>query len=223
LCAARVEQAGGTAVLLSPEQGPPEALVGQVDALLIPGGGDVHPSLYGQDIAGAYVCGTPSVEDVFEIACIQEAYRAETPMLGICRGEQLMNVAAGGTLVQDLPSQWSGPAGPALLHRGPGHEIQVLPESKLVELVGASPLWVNTLHHQGVDRVGSCLKVAAIASDGVVEAVENATNPTQIGVQFHPEIMRDERTNRLFEYLVESGARFRTQRYNIDATCAEDP
>jgi putative glutamine amidotransferase len=196
-------------VMLTPGRPVFEQISG-VDALVIPGGSDVHPSLYGEEVKGAF-CGTqPSTADKFEIACIQEGYRELMPMLGICRGLQLMNVAAHGTLIQDIPSSVPQSVG----HRGGRHTITLEADSNLAQVLGPEPLSVNSLHHQSVKDIGQYFRVAARASDGVVEAIESTDNPTQIAVQFHPEMMREARTDELFDFIVKCGEHYKTRRCN---------
>lgn len=200
-----VEEAGGQARLVFPGQEVP-----QYDAVILPGGGDVDPSLYGQT-PQAEVVDTDVALDRFQIEIAASALRKGTPILGICRGMQVLNVAAGGTLVQHLESTDQHFPGEARdnpdLRPNPVHDIELIGESVLSSLLLQSRIAVNSLHHQAADLVGEGLKVTARAHDGTVEAVEGR-GAFQVGVQFHPEDLRhsDRRFQRLFDRLVESAA-----------------
>lgn len=183
----------GLAYVLLPPQGPsaPEKILPHLDGLLLPGGGDVNPYRYGQE--PHVKLGEVSPErDEHEIFLARYAAEKGLPTLGLCRGIQVMNVALGGTLYQDLeaqgfrevqPYQISPP--PALAHR--------------VDLVAQSPLSrlfpprfrVNSYHHQGIKELGRGLKPAALAPDGLVEAVVLEGHPLFLGVQWHPELLEE--------------------------------
>ncbi|HUY56175.1 MAG TPA: gamma-glutamyl-gamma-aminobutyrate hydrolase family protein [Candidatus Nanopelagicaceae bacterium] len=157
------------------------------DGLLLPGGVDVDPSRYGAEPH-------PTSEwdqqlDSLEFQLLDWALQAEVPVLGICRGLQVLNVGLGGTLIQDLPSQW--PRG--VRHPGQGardrltHGLHVGAGSRLAEIFGGSDFQVNSLHHQGIDVLAPGLSVSARADDGLIEGVEAAKGPWIVAVQFHPE------------------------------------
>lgn len=149
------------------------------DGLVLCGGGDPEPTLFGQKNQGSY--GIEPMRDRLELSCIHSFLKANKPILGICRGMQMLNVAFGGTLTQHLPT--------AHLHLAPGEEVfhGVRTEGFMKKLYGRN-LTVNSSHHQGVDRIGRGLIPAAWASDGVVEAFYHERLPI-LGVQFHPERM----------------------------------
>ncbi|MBM2812964.1 MAG: putative glutamine amidotransferase [Chloroflexi bacterium] len=186
--------AGGTpvlapAALLSMPQGE-EALRSLFDTLhglLLPGGADLDPSLYGQ--TPHEKTGSPDKAiDALEIKLAQWALDERKPVLGICRGQQCLNVAAGGTLFQDIPSQVTDP----LAHRveprdAMAHEMIVEPDSRLSDLLGTTFLSVNSLHHQSVRDVAPGFLVVARAPDGVIEGIERPDHPFAVAVQFHPE------------------------------------
>lgn len=197
----RIRQCAGVPILLRPGAVSPEGMVVDLDGLLIPGGPDVHPSMYGEAVHGARVERSNQDLDRFKLLCIQTAFSLGTPMVGICLGHQLMNVAAGGSLVQHIDS-----------HEGDRHTVVVRQDSQLARILGSTCFMVNSMHHQAVKEVGGLLKVSANTLDGVAEGIEHRDNPTQIGVQFHPERMRDQRALRLFQYLVDSAAQFRVRR-----------
>lgn len=225
-----VVASGGTPRLICPSRGDIGEQFRQVDALLIPGGQDIEPIFYGQERhPGMAKSWTYPEMDAFEIACIQHAYESKTPMLGICRGEQLMNVAAKGTLIQDIPSEHTPKALIPVNHQPrlpggstsymPSHLIQISPTSRLHEILRTDSIAVNSTHHQAIGEVSPLLKVTAVAMDNTVEAVERIGVPTQMGVQCHPEQARliDRRFQRLFDNLVKDGAAFHKQRFEIAA------
>lgn len=158
-----------------------------MDGLLLTGGSDLSPESYGEAPRD------PSWEgdrrrDLYELALVHAARERGLPILGICRGCQLLNVAFGGTLWQDISTECEG----ALLHRDPvsydqkSHALEVDPDSRLAEMLGAGPHEVNSVHHQGLKQLGAGLRVLARAPDGIVEAIE-ATSGYALGIQWHPE------------------------------------
>ncbi|MEW6279076.1 MAG: gamma-glutamyl-gamma-aminobutyrate hydrolase family protein, partial [Candidatus Eremiobacterota bacterium] len=169
----------------------------------------------------------PAFDD-FEIACIQLAYRTGMPMLGHCRGAQIMNVAAGGSLIRDIPTErrtpegWGSKYGTCIDHRPestrhdysmrvlPAHLIVVDEGSRLHSLAGALES-VCSIHHQCVDKLGGMLVPVAWALDGVVEGFQRKGMPWQAGYQFHPEAQRytDRRYQGLYDFLVDDAVRFR--------------
>lgn len=151
------------------------------DGLILCGGGDPEPVLYGQKNQGSY--GISGERDDLELSCIHHFLKAGKPILGICRGNQMINVAFGGDLIQHLPN--------AQNHIAPGRDVfhEIRTEGTLKKLYG-SKLKTNSSHHQGIGRVGRGLKVIARSSDGVVEALEHQALPV-LGVQFHPERMEN--------------------------------
>lgn len=193
-----VEEPGATALLLSPAHAE-ESLAEVMDlahGLLLTGGEDVSPARYGQEPHPELGYTLPARDDV-ELAALAEALRRGMPVLAICRGLQLLNVAMGGTLFQDLPSQRPGP----LVHEQEApvghhwHALSVQAGSRLHEVFGAEKLFINSFHHQGIDRLGEGLAAVAWAEDGLVEGVEGTEHPWLFGVQWHPE--RGEASTRL--------------------------
>lgn len=176
-----VQRAGGLAVQLPPDRpGAAAAVVSRLDGLVVAGGPDVEPDRYGA--ARDPRTGPPARErDTWELALIDAALDAGLPLLGVCRGMQLLNVARGGTLVQHLDGH-SGPPG-VFTH----HEVEPVPGTLLARLLPA-PVSVPTYHHQALDRLGSGLVPSAHAADGTVEAVELPEAAAfAVGVQWHPE------------------------------------
>ncbi len=200
-----VRLAGGVPIVLPAVEGEiPEAL-DAVDALILPGGGDIDPAHYGGPRHEANY-GISAERDGFELALARAALvRPDLPVLCICRGMQLLNVALGGDLVSHIPDRF----GDTVSHRHPEHRpvvhpVRIDPESRLASVLGATELSVHSVHHQAVGRLGSGLRAAAWSPDGVIEAVESERHPFLIGVQWHPELgaLDDERQRRLFEALV---------------------
>ena len=188
----RALEAAGLVPLVVPPLADPAAalhLLDAVDGLVLTGGEDVGPALYG---AAPHPALGPvhDARDRTEIALARAARDRGLPLLAICRGVQLLNVALGGTLVQDLPSERPGAAphdqaGPRDIR---AHPVAVAPGSRLARSLGADALEVNTLHHQAVDRVADGLTATAQAPDGIVEGVESADDRWwAVGVQWHPE------------------------------------
>lgn len=185
-----VEQAGGVPVVLPPvSPGDVPALLDHLDGLLLSGGVDVDPALYGQE-PHPRLGRVNRRRDDFEIALVQEAVRRDVPVLAICRGQQVLNVAAGGTLVQDIPSLVEG----GVSHDGKGprwrraHPVELTGPSRLRDILGEDAVDVNSIHHQSVDRVGEGLVVSArCPGDGVVEGLERPASRFVVAVQWHPE------------------------------------
>lgn len=193
-----VAAAGGVPVQL-PRDADPGALVERVDGLVLTGGDDVDPRRYGQVPTDASTAVDPD-RDAFELALLAAARTASLPVLGICRGAQLLNVACGGTLVADLPTGTGEAHG--FLGYPPGarvHDVRTAEASMAAGVLG-SRVPVNSFHHQAVAEPGHGLRPSAWAPDGVVEAIEDDTGLT-LGVQWHPELL--EQPDPVFGWLVE--------------------
>ncbi len=192
-----VAGAGGAPVVLPPAIGvrAAEALLDGLDGLLLSGGSDLDPGYYGEAPIPELGATLPGW-DAFDMALLRAALRRRMPVFGICRGMQLLNVALGGTLRQDLRSQLGADI---LRHRQeapkwqPTHEVEILDGSYLVEISGWQTLEVNSYHHQGINGLSGALTATARSSDGVIEAVEsrNLSERWLMGVQWHPEGMGD--------------------------------
>jgi putative glutamine amidotransferase len=182
-----VQRAGGLAVLLPPDgPGAAAAVVARLDGVVIAGGPDVEPARYGAEPHPR--TGPPARErDAWELALIEAALASGTPLLGICRGMQLLNVGLGGTLVQHLEGHSSPVTG-----RFGTHPVTPLPGTRCAGILPGE-FSVPTYHHQSVDRLGEGLTVSAIAADGTVEAVELPGPGWVLGVQWHPEMDEDTR------------------------------
>jgi putative glutamine amidotransferase len=186
---------GGEVRLLDHSMAPADALKG-IGGLLLTGGEDVAPARYGESPHPSVV-DVDEARDEFEIALVNEARRLDLPILAICRGIQVLNVAAGGTLVQDIPSQVPG----ALEHRlavpqhepyALAHEVWLDKDTLLARLMrerlsDADSCDVNSRHHQAVKQIAAGFETSATAPDGVIEAIEDPTVRFCLGVQWHPE------------------------------------
>ena len=190
-----VEQSGGRVRVLEVSESP-QAVVGEVHGILLTGGGDVDPVFYGEDRHPSVHDAEPG-RDEFEIDLARRAMERDLPLLAICRGAQVLNVAAGGTLIQDIPSQVTG----ALDHKQAvpphqsydlAHEVWLEKDSLLARLMrerlsDTDSCEVNSRHHQAVGRVAPSFVVSAVSEDGVVEAIERPESTFCVGVQWHPE------------------------------------
>jgi putative glutamine amidotransferase len=162
--------------------------VARADALLLSGGADVDPARFGQPPHPDLGIVDPE-RDAFEIALYLAAREAGKPVLGVCRGIQLINVAEGGSLHQHLPALGGGVQHSQADKGGrPHHRVTLAAGSRLSAAFGAPAAFVNTYHHQGLDRLGSGLRPVAHAEDGLVEAVEATSGAWLLGVQWHPEM-----------------------------------
>jgi putative glutamine amidotransferase len=189
-----VLQAGGVPLLLPVDlaNNGLEALSVRLDGLLLSGGGDVLPARYGGQ-PHPKVGSVDTQRDDLEIALVQMAARQGWPFLGICRGVQVINVALGGTLYEDIASQCEAPLRHDYYPDWPrdhhAHTVEAAPDSCLVRLTGKQQFAVNSLHHQGLRQLAPGLKAVAWAPDGLIESVEISGHPFGLGVQWHPECL----------------------------------
>jgi putative glutamine amidotransferase len=203
-------RAAGAEVVVLPH-GAPAALLDRLDALVLAGGGDIEPSRYQAEHHETTYMVDP-LRDQFEIGLVEHALEQSLPVLAICRGMQILNVARGGSLVSHVPERW----GEAVVHRAPPrepikHEVEVEAASRLSAILGAAgPFDVVSWHHQAIDRLGAGLRVVARAPDGVPEAIETAGPDWTFGVQWHPELSahEDARQANLFRELVRAAQRY---------------
>lgn len=190
----------------------------ELDAVFLPGGADIDPFTYGAQPHP--LCDkTDRERDRVEVSLARWAIEDSKPVLGVCRGMQLINIAAGGTLYQDLASEMSGsikhdyfPFSEQNYARDYlAHEVTVNEGSRLAGIVGAGAVRVNSMHHQGVRELGAGLVATAEAPDGLIEAIEGVDDSYLVAVQWHPEVLTDSdaRTRRLFADFIEAGSEWR--------------
>ncbi|MBI3803337.1 MAG: gamma-glutamyl-gamma-aminobutyrate hydrolase family protein [Nitrospirae bacterium] len=203
-----VRRAGGIPLLIPPGAPDLKRVIDRIDGLILTGGGDLDPSLYG-GVRHPTIYSVDPERDRSEIMLVKQSLDARLPTFGICRGSQVINVALGGTLVEHLPDF----VGEAVPHRLPPrepttHSIQLAPESHLAEILIAEAFVAPSWHHQAVRRLAPGLKSTAQAPDGTIEAVEHIEHPWLIGVQWHPELAaeKDPLQQRLFDALVKAAA-----------------
>jgi len=208
-----VHQVGGAPVILPPMLAEADwmALLGRLDGLLLSGGEDLHPRQYGQP-PEAWLGGVDETRDTSELGLIRAALEMQKPIFAICRGIQVLNVALGGTLYQDLAAQVPGALDHAfLMSRSLDqsvHPVTLEADSALARILGGVTFAVNSAHHQSIQTPGAGLRVVGRAPDGVIEAVELADYPFCIGVQWHPEalVRSDPAMASLFAALVEAAS-----------------
>lgn len=193
-----VETAGGLPLVLAPgHMDDATALAAEyldrVEALVLSGGADVDPARYGEERHESVTRVFPE-RDAFELALVREALRRDMPTLAICRGHQLLNVAAGGTLIQDIASQVEAAAvhDPDQERWERCHDVAILPGTRLRDILGRERVSVNSFHHQAVKELGQGLVLSARGcDDGVIEGMEMPGRRFVIGVQWHPESFWD--------------------------------
>jgi putative glutamine amidotransferase len=198
--------------VLPPVEGETPEGLDAIAGLILPGGGDVDPEHYGGGHHDANY-GISQERDRFELTLMRAALaRRALPVLCVCRGMQLLNVALGGDLIAHIPDHF----GDSVVHRAPQlkpipHGVRLDPCSRLAGLLSAVELVVQSVHHQAVGRLGEGLRAVGWSDDGVVEAIESERHPFVVGVQWHPELdaLSDPRPMRLFEELVAQAQAYR--------------
>jgi putative glutamine amidotransferase len=209
-----VEAAGGVPVVIPPQAGNIEEIISIVDGLLISGGGDIRPDRYGDSEVHATTYGIHDGRDELEIALVREATSRDIPMLCICRGIQVLNVALGGTLIQDVTDQYST----QIEHRqqtngirkeDPSHVVTVTPGTLLATTYEADEINVNSFHHQAIRELAPDLEINGVSPDEVVEGVSHPGSSWILGLQWHPEMMFREHPEHLkpFQALVAEAAK----------------
>lgn len=188
-----ITSAGGLPMMLVPVDDP--AMIKQYaeicDGFVFCGGPDISPLRYGADEISTTVKVLNPRRENFDIAMINAVLETDKPLLGVCLGSQELNVALGGSLIQDIPSETT-----STINHKPGgsdfaHAIQVTTGTRLQDILGTTTLQVNSIHHQALDRLGSGVKVMARAPDGIVESFEVEGKPFVMAVQWHPEALTE--------------------------------
>ena len=202
-----VERAGGRPLLVPPREDGVEETLDVLDAVIFSGGSDLDPAAYGQD-PHPETTGVEEERDRAELGLLQAALARDMPVLAVCRGSQVLNVALGGDLVQHLPDV----VGDHKHKHTPGayadHDVELIEGTRLASLLGGHAP-IKSHHHQGFGRLGDGLREAARAEDGTVEALEDPSRRFTLGVLWHPEAGED---MRLFEAFVAEARAYREQR-----------
>ena len=202
-----IEAAGGRALLVPPSLDGIDETLDRLDGLLFSGGSDLDPDLYGQEVHPE-TNGVVPERDRAELALLSAALERDMPVLAVCRGSQILNVALGGDLVQHLPDV----VGDDKHKHTPGafsdHDVDLVPGTRVRQILGDHTP-VKSHHHQGYGQLGEGLREAARADDGTVEALEDPTRRFAVGVLWHPEASED---FALFEELVSEAARYAEER-----------
>lgn len=207
-----IEAHGGDVRFLVRNKQPAELFVANIDGLLIPGGSDIHPKYFGESWH-------PTLKDVdeardeSEIRLSQQALEADLPILGVCYGTQIMGIAMGGNLYQDIDDEYPKEAlcHPRINGVDSQHDIEIEFNSLLHQITGERVAKVNSAHHQAVKDAGEGFVVTARSADGIIEAMENPSKRFVLGVQYHPERMTQtaefrEHRRKLFEAFIEAAS-----------------
>lgn len=207
---ASLRDAGGAVIVLPSGDG---AVIDEYldicDGLVLSGGGDLDPNFWG-DLPSWQMGEINPRRDEFELALARQAIERGLPLLGICRGCQLINVAAGGSLIQDIDGELSHVQKAPRDY--PFHAIFIEPGSKLLGIIGRDKVRVNSFHHQGVAQPGRDLLISAYAADGTAEAIESTAHSYMLGLQWHPECMGDEVSHRVFQSFVKAAGELRANK-----------
>lgn len=209
-----VRSAGGIPIILPTDATDLDETFSRLDGVLISGGGDLDPALYGDDVIHERTYGIDDERDTYELRVVRYAVENDIPTLCICRGIQVMAVAMGGTLIQDIAAQVADAIEHRQHHTGRtrddvGHEVTIADSNPLRDLVGSTGFEVNSFHHQSVKEPGDDLMIVASAEDGVIEALWHPGMRFGLGVQWHPEMLAHlfPRHAALFDSFVSAAAR----------------
>ncbi|NKB45527.1 MAG: gamma-glutamyl-gamma-aminobutyrate hydrolase family protein [Alphaproteobacteria bacterium] len=203
-----VQAAGGIPIILPPDARLIDRYAEMIDGLIVSGGAfDVDPALFGEKAVHDTVVLKTDRTD-FELGLTKKFLADDRPVFGICGGQQLLAVALGGTLIQHIPDE----VDKALAHEQPnprdeaGHDVTITPGTRLHDIVGSDTLAVNSAHHQAVKAVPSNIVIDAMASDGVIEGIEDPSKRWCIGVQWHPEFHISDGDRRLYDSFIKASS-----------------
>jgi len=205
-----IRAAGGIPVLFTPGESEPQVLLSLVDGLVLTGGGDLCPSTYGEDPQHPQVRHVSAERDRFEMALAEAVLAQGIPVLGICRGMQVLNVVSGGKLIPHVPDVYD-----ELDHFNPAdrkptrHSVSLIRSTRLQQIAGTEEISVVSWHHQAVWDVPAGWRLAACSPDELIEAIEHETHPWAVAVQWHPEFTFEEAEHfRLFQAFVQAALQF---------------
>ena len=216
--ATAIEKAGGVFLGTGRPQTPEalDALIACADGLLLMGGHDICPDLYTE--TNRHSSNMDRERDEIEIALLKRAIAKRIPILGICRGMQVLNVSQGGSLYQDVVAEMPGAIrhdyhldadGKDLPRNYCAHDVMITPETLLRDIAKTEKISVNSLHHQGIHRVADVLRPVAIAPDGLIEAIEIQNYPFGLGVEWHPEELEDSVSKNIFVSFIDASRKTR--------------
>lgn len=207
-----IKEHGGEVKLLVRGEKSIEEFIAEIDGLLLPGGGDIHPDYFNEEWHPK-LKSVDETRDELELSLFENANEADKPIFGICRGIQVMNVAMGGSLYQDIESEYPQKAltHPKKRREDSQHQIKINPDTLLSEFVGKGEDEVNSAHHQALNDIGEGFVVTARSEDGIIEAIENPSKRFMLGVQYHPERMLAtdefrEHRRKLFEAFIKAAS-----------------
>lgn len=213
--------AGGAPVLLPvvEREDVIEGYLSIIDGIMFTGGNDISPMLYGENPIKEVVSISED-RDYFEFLLYKKAYMRSIPMLGICRGVQLINTAAGGTLYQDINAQKENSISHSQSDTPASnlyHSIKISKDSKLYSIMGSEELSVNSFHHQSVKKTAPGFNITALSPDGIVEAIESTDKSFILGVQWHPEGLVDKHPEflKLFKALIDASLTYRATKHSL--------
>lgn len=219
-CVEAVRATGGLPSLLPPNEPNPSAILEFVDGLIFSGGGDLHPATYNGSLHPALSM-VDRERDTFELTLARLALNTNIPLLGICRGISVLNVASGGSLIVHIPDEF----GEVVAHSGDSsqtveHLVEIEVHSRLAQILGSTEVTVVSGHHQAIDTVAHGWRTAAYAKDGVIEALEYEYHPWAIALQWHPELGNNHQQQQIFSALVEAASNQKIVSHNEDFSTA---